>query len=66
MKKHVDLAVITDQGDIVASCFMLDNIICVYEDSGNPKRAFIVMSSGQGVHIDLDYESLRKMIISDN
>ena len=68
MNKFVDLAIIVDSectiGNFVAiqGRVFLDKIVTAYEDYKNPQFSYLMLTTGQAIHLDLSYDDLLKII----
>ena len=68
MSKFVDLAIIVDEECTVGKFVAIqgrvstESIVCAYEDHRNPQYSYLMLITGQAIHIDLNYDDLIKII----
>jgi hypothetical protein len=62
MSNYIDLSVLLEDDKPVQCTVACSSIVAIQEDPDNKTRSFILLSSGHDMHIDLDFDSLRKLI----
>ena len=68
MSNFVNIAIILD-GECTVGNFVviqgqveISHIVTIYEDHKNQQQSFILLSTGQAIHVDLQYDDLKKMV----
>lgn len=58
----IDLAIILEGGKIVQGRVSCTSIVAIQEDPDDKTRSYLLLISGHDMHVDLDYDTLRKMV----